>query len=332
LKDRLMIRKLELTLLVSSLCGAPSHAVTFDWAHVGNPGNVADTEVMVFDGTTGYGSVAYSYRISKHEVTNAQYTEFLNAVAATDPYELYSTEMASTTWGGITRSGTSGSYSYAVKPAVGSYAYDNKPVVFVSFIDAMRFVNWLHNNQGAGDTETGVYNISDGLSETRSPNAKYWIPSEDEWYKAAYHDASAGTAGVYFDYPTGINLEPNNNEPSADTGNSANFDRAFTTGGYPLTDVGAYSLSISPYRTFDQGGNVAEWNEGVTGSSARVLRGGSWDVTLLGSDLLRASHPRSGTPDGGSRTVGFRVAAVPEPNSVLMAALAAIGLLMRKRA
>jgi len=52
-----------------------SAAVTFGWAAVGNPGNLAEVQ----PGGT-FGAVDYSYRFSKHEVTNRQYTEFLNAV------------------------------------------------------------------------------------------------------------------------------------------------------------------------------------------------------------------------------------------------------------
>ena len=203
-KDRLMIRNLALTLLFTAVCCAPAKAATFDWATVGTPGNADDTH------GDGYGGVDYTYRISKHEVTNAQYTEFLNAVAATDTYGLYNTAMGSDSWGGITRSGDSGSYTYSVKaPAVGhgpggsDYTYDNKPMVYVSFIDAMRFVNWLHNGQGSGGTESGVYTIGTGTNEVRSAGAKFWIPSEDEWYKAAYYDPNGnGGSGAYYDYPT----------------------------------------------------------------------------------------------------------------------------------
>ena len=72
----------------------------------------------------------------------------------------------------------------------------------------MRFTNWLHNGQGDGDTETGTYAIGNGLNEVRSADARYWILSENEWYKAAYHDASAGTVGIYFDYATGSDTAP----------------------------------------------------------------------------------------------------------------------------
>ncbi len=131
------------------------------------------------------GAVDYNYRISKHEVTNAQYTDFLNAVADADPNGLYSTYMGSSTRGGIVRSGSATSYTYTVKseaagqgPGGTDYTYADKPVVCVSYFDAMRFTNWLENDQptgaqGSGTTEAGVYTISNGVSETRAPDATY---------------------------------------------------------------------------------------------------------------------------------------------------------------
>jgi hypothetical protein len=102
-----------LLLLTTLLMASPSLAVTIDWVQVGNPGNAADTP-----STNCYaascGSVASSYFISKYEVTNAQYVEFLNAKAAADPLLLYSPFMDTNPTGGITRSGISGSYTYAV--------------------------------------------------------------------------------------------------------------------------------------------------------------------------------------------------------------------------
>ncbi len=79
-----------ITFLALFSCSATAHAVvTFDWATVGNAGNTADN--------TGYGAVSYSYRISKHEVTNTQYTAFLNAVdpMGTNPNSVYSNSMGS---------------------------------------------------------------------------------------------------------------------------------------------------------------------------------------------------------------------------------------------
>ncbi len=100
-----MIRTLILSLLLAAVAAMPAAAgtVAFDFAQVGNAGNAPDP-------TTGYGAVAYNYAISKTEVTNAQYAEFLNAVAATDNFggsdpTLYNTSMGFNALGGITRSG-----------------------------------------------------------------------------------------------------------------------------------------------------------------------------------------------------------------------------------
>ena len=309
-----------------------SHAITIDWAIVGDIGN-ADAEDTIV------GGVDYEYRISKHEVTNSQYAEFLNATAATDTFGLYTTEMGSQTWGGITRSGSSGSYSYSVKsdavgqgPGGSDYTYANKPVVYVSWYDTIRFANWLTS----GTTESGAYTITGGGSNSGTVTVPdhstfaagsdtFFLPSEDEWVKAAYYDGGSST---YFGYATGTDIKPNNNLPSADTGNSANFDYGGLTTGdssYPLTDVGDYGLSASPYGTFDQAGNVFEWNEDLVKVSNRVLRGGSWGGDSLGS-------PLNFFPAGEINEIGFRIASsaeatpVPEPSTYLMAAIGLLGL------
>jgi hypothetical protein len=147
-----------------------SAIVTIDWVTVGDPGNTADW--------MGYGAVAHVYRISKYEKTNAQYAEFLNAVARTDTYDLYNADMSSG-YGGITRSGSSGSYTYA--PIAGREAM---PVNYVSWYDSLRFVNWLHNGQPTGEqdsttTEGGAYTMitesyPGGLFITRNAGACWY--------------------------------------------------------------------------------------------------------------------------------------------------------------
>lgn len=328
-----MIRTLIPFLLLAAVAALPAAAgpVSFDFAPVGNAGNAADPE-------TGFGAISYNYAISKTEVTNAQYVEFLNAVAATDRFggadpTLYSTFMRLSRWGGITRSGAVGSYTYTTKPNMA-----DKPVNYVSFFDAMRFTNWLHNGQGAGDTETGAYTIGSGLDEVRSADAKFWIPSEDEWYKAAFHDASVGTDGVYFDYATG-----SDSVPTIATANSVgrisnpgvgvvNYRSGANWNGTRLgnvTTVGSAGTdSMSPYGTFDQNGNVWEWTEAVISSSFRGLRGGTWSAR---SNFLRADDRSNFNPTVDFGLAGFRVATVPEPSAVRIVVLAAGGLLLRRR-
>jgi formylglycine-generating enzyme required for sulfatase activity len=162
---------------------------------VGNAGNPNDI--------TGYGGVNYQYQIGKYCVTNSDYEDFLDAVAATDSYGLYSVNMGSNARGGIARSGSSGSYTYSTRANMCA-----KPVNFVSWFDAARYCNWLHNNYGS--TETGAYTLNganDGNAVAKNPGALYWIPTENEWYKAAYHK-SGGTNTGYWLYATQSNATP----------------------------------------------------------------------------------------------------------------------------
>ena len=157
-------------------------AVTIDWVIVGDPGNAPDD--------TGRGRVDYVYRIGKYEVTNSQYCEFLNSVAASDTYGLYNPEMASGYGGtgGITRSGTPGSYTYSARAG-----HANMPVNYVSYYDSLRFVNWLANGQISGSqdsstTEDGAYTFTGATSASgRKPGAEVFLTSEDGWQKAAFY-------------------------------------------------------------------------------------------------------------------------------------------------
>jgi len=265
---------------VIGLLAGTASALNMETVPVGNPGNAPDTRSAV----PGYGSVGYAYNIGKHEVTAGQYSEFLNKVAATDTYGLYNTNMWSNEYGcKIQRSGTPGSYTYNV-----ASDWANRPVNYVSWGDAARFANWLHNGQpsgaqGAGTTETGAYTLNGAMTNaellaiTRNADWKWAITSEDEWYKAAYHK-NDGVTGNYWDYPTSSNSRPSNvlGNPTDPGNNATYYNSGYTIGSpYWRTEVGAHENSDSPYGTYDQGGNALEWNEAVLYGSYRGLRGGS---------------------------------------------------------
>jgi formylglycine-generating enzyme required for sulfatase activity len=322
-----MLRLASLVLVLSF--SWPAWAVTMSWTSVGNPGNACDPQPG--SGLSGcFGSVGYTYSISKHEVTNAQYAEFLNAKATSDPYGLYDPLMASavaSNFGGILRSESSGSYTYSVIPG-----RENKPVNFISWYDAVRFANWLNNGQGSADTETGAYrllggtaNPSNGTTVTRNAVATIVLPSEDEWYKAAYYNASTTSYSIY---PTNSSALPVCALPTA-TPNRANCDRAFMDGDF--TDVGSYTGSSSFYGTFDQGGNVEEWNEAIVFLSPRIYRGGSStsSASLLGSDWRKF---RSADNDPGLDRNGFRLVLLPEPSTGLLVIAGLLGLAGWRRA
>ena len=167
----------------------PASAITVDMVAVGNPGNGCDSQSQGC-----FGAVTYHYQIGKHEITNAQYAAFLNAVAATDTNGLYNTDMGSSQ---ITRTGSPGSYSYTAVAGNG-----NQPITSFSFYDALRFANWLHNGQPTGaqnasTTEDGAYTFTGPTTVgARKAGALFALANENEWYKAAYYNGSA-----YFDYP-----------------------------------------------------------------------------------------------------------------------------------
>jgi formylglycine-generating enzyme len=332
-----MIQSQMLAGLMVGLVTAAAQAspVTFDWALVGNPGNDSDDTTL--------GRVNYSYAISKTEVTNSQYATFLNAAdpEGTNSKALYNPEMAGDFGGIELHAGAAAGGKYVAMAGRGQ-----KPVTYVSFFDAMRFVNWLHSGQGPagspwGETETGVYRIGNGIKEVRLART-YWIPSQNEWYKAAYHDATSGAEGVYFDYANASNILPVSDQPGDDPsatnyfyddGIENGFNDGFAAFGSaelipgmsPLTDVGAYVDATSPYGTFDQGGNVKEWTEKAAGSALRVVEGGSW------STVLRAGSPDYQFPSDELATLGFRVASVPEPCAAILASMALLRRVERRR-
>ena len=334
-----MCERLTIILVLLACASGTARAVTIATVPVDNPGNAPDTRYE----SPGYGAVGYYYRIGTYEVTASQYTGFLNAVAKTDTYGLYNTYMdtANDSYGcNIKRSGTPGSYTYSVAPD-----WANRPVNYVSFWDASRFSNWLNNGQPTGaqsasTTEDGSYTLNgytswDGRTIQRNAGARWVLPSEDEWYKAAYHK-NDGVTGNYWDYPTGTNSKPSNVLRNPDPGNNANYYDFYGTGTggetigrpYARTEVGAFANSLSSYGTFDQGGNVWEWDEAISDSSIRVLRGGSFNDDY-GYLLARRHIDRF--PDEEYIAYGFRVAYIPEPATIVMLALAGVGMLRRRK-
>jgi len=317
----------RLGLLASAIflsLAATASAFVIDWVTVGAPGNAPQS-------FTGLGAVATTFRISKTEITNVQYARFLNDVAASDPNAVYNLGMSNDPTGGIIRSGFVGNWSYSAK--VGR---ENWPVDFVTFYSALRFANWLHNGQpvgpqDTGTTEDGAYTITAaGImanSIVRNPGAKVFIPSVDEWYKAAFYDAASAS---YYDNATGPNVAFTSTQcalpgPTLNTGNCLSIAGN-------LTPVGSYTGSPSPNGTFDQAGNVDEWNETIFSFGRRGKRGGTWSGPAKGNGTANSTGLPFPAPPFYT---GIRVAStfVPEPAAGLlqMAALFALGLLRRLR-
>ncbi|MEQ9380023.1 MAG: hypothetical protein RJP95_04115, partial [Pirellulales bacterium] len=202
--------------------------------------------------------------------------------------------------------------------------------------------NWLHNGQGTGDTETGAYTLlggtptpSNGSSITRNFGATWFLTSEDEWYKAAYYQPAAegGDSDDYWLYPTASNSAPtvatansvgDISNPGANVANRS-FGADWNSQNGNVTTVGsAGPLSESFYGTSDQGGNVWEWNESLESGLFRGLRGSSFNGL---ADFLSASFPFSNNPTSLDFSVGFRVATVPEPSTLVLASCGLFSLI-----
>lgn len=290
---------LALSLLLIS---ASRPALAIQWLEVGNRENSCDARLAHCPG-----SVDYTYEISRFETTSSEYAEFLNAVASSDPHGLYHPSMGTDPLGSILRSGEDGAFSYSLRPG-----RENMPANFVSFYDAIRFANWTNNGRGSSDTETGSYTISredlTGISVLRNPDSHVFLPNEDEWYKAAYHQ---GLTDEWIDYPApaGVTLACSA-DPDAGGANCGNA----LTGPSP---VGNYSATIGPYGTLDQGGNLSELTETLSdGFGFRLQLGGAFGSTA--NDLSFAGGSAVSPSLELDRT-GFRlVRAVPEPSTGLL--------------
>lgn len=322
LNKRMMVRTILIIVSVIPLSEVNAASVNYEMVAVANPGNVNDK--------TGFGAVAYNYAIGKYEVTIGQYAVFLNAVAKeSDPYLLWNKSMKVANVQGIDRTGSVGNYTYTVMVTSSTNASsESMPITGVSWFNAARFANWMANGQpvgaeSSGTTENGAYALNGAINgeavakNILNPNTAaapvFYIPLENEWYKAAYYNGS----GTYYTYATQSNNLPSNVVGSgmvnhsnylADAGNGycVSQSQLLSSTQTYLTDVGLFTDSQSHYGTFDQTGNVWEWNDlDGKASKLRGLKGAAWTST---PPYMVSSYRLIAVPSSISVNVGFRLA------------------------
>ena len=283
--------------------GSGANAFSIDFVEIGNPGNVADT--------TGFpnpvGSVGYVYNISKYEISRSM----IENANATGTLGITLNDLAS--FGGN---------------------YPNRPANGISWYEAAKFVNYLNIQAGSVSAykfdSNGMFQIWSSFdvgfnssNPFRNPNAKYWLPSTDEWYKAAYGSPS----GQWYNYPNGSDSPPD--IITNGTTGSVHW-LAPSVGPADINDAGG----LSSWGIMAQGGNIGEWMEtaydGINDSASenRANRGGSW---YSNSNFQLSTSQLSFDPateiDNGT---GFRVAGVPEPSAVSLLAIGLGGLAMMR--
>ncbi len=261
---------------------------------VGDAGNNPDD--------TGFGSVSYVYKIAKYEITYDEYCEFLNAVAKTDTYTLFQAGTGPRV--GMTRSGSSGSYVYTVDADFGNKPFNLK----VDWFKLARYCNWLHNgkpigSQNSSTTEGGAYTLNGANGPTDwilvNSGAAYRIPTEDEWYKAAYYKGG-GTIAGYWSFATQSETIPNTLTASS-------------TGDGILPNVmgaSGIALSYSIYNTTTTGGSLGggtatpatRYNITATGGS---LGGGTVTPTVRYNITATGGSSGGGT---ATATVRYNIA------------------------
>jgi formylglycine-generating enzyme required for sulfatase activity len=287
--------------------GTGANTFTMGFVTIGSPGNAADD--------TGFGSVGHTYRMGVHEVSRGMINAY-NTLSGGPTLTMQ--DMTSQGGNGVSR------------PATG-----------ISWNEAARFVNWLNTSSGysaAYKFTTGGFNDNIALWQAgdagynaanpfRNTDAHYFLPSEDEWYKAAYYDPNKNGGAGYWNYATASDTLPTA-VGSGTTSNTA----VYSSQGSPANITTAGGLSA--YGTMAQNGNAWEWSESGfdrTNDAAeeeRVLRGGGYNNNA--GTLLASSRNVSLDPIDTARDVGFRVAAIPEPSGFLMTLIGTLGVLLRR--
>jgi formylglycine-generating enzyme required for sulfatase activity len=270
--------------------GSGASSFEIEFVTIGNPGNPPDAN------PNPAGAVPYEYRIGKYEVSEQMIAK-------------------ANTLGGL------GITTDARGP--------DFPATSVTWYEAARFVNWLNTSTGSGPAykfdEAGNFQLwnemdagFDPANLYRNRLAKYFLPSLNEWHKAAYYDP---VAGVYYDYPTGSDSVPDGIDFVGDSVFEAIF---FDGGGTENQPNEIFNAGVlSPYGTAAQGGNVREFQEtafdrlNTFPNEHRGAAGGSMNDS---SNVMAAFNSAEGrAPLAESPIVGFRVATVvPEPTISLL--------------
>lgn len=292
--------------------GAGPNTFTVDFVNIGNPGNADDAGAGGGLYSSPYGGVAYGYRMGKFEISQEQ----------------------------VEKASTGGLVGMLPSPHTGAEPTSR------NWLQAAAFVNWLNTTTGhqaaynltySGSWSMTLWSSGDawqtgGENRYRHKDAYYFLPSEDEWYKAAYHQNDGMTAN-YWDYATGSNSVPTQ-ELTGGTipGSAVFFDPVAIVNPGDPTDANLAG-GLSAYGTMGQNGNLSEWTEsdlaGVNGSAnaTRVTRGGAWNGP---ESYLRSSDRVIGDPNL-DHFHGFRVASIPEPTTALLLFSSGVLFVLRRQ-
>ncbi len=264
----------------------------------------------------GRGAVAYEYRIAEGEVTTAQWVAFINAVYVHTNLPI---DVGLPVFWGAEVDPTYSGPGMQFRPWVGDPQAGRFPVTGITWLEAAMYCNWLHNgrSEDLASITNGVYDVFDPTQETRHPGARYWIPSHDEWLKAAYYDPAADRWNLY---STGSDQPAPGGLPGAGDANVA--FRLPDYGEYRIP-TGSYPQTRSPWGLLDTAGSAKEFTETLCfdpGPPVFYLR------AIMGSNAGGPVEEDYGgslgvlDPDTFTLYMGLRIAAAVESSCAACAA------------
>jgi formylglycine-generating enzyme required for sulfatase activity len=312
----------------------PAHAADangFEWCDITAPGNAAYPGNR-FGVNAGRGSVAYSYRMAKHEVTTGQWLEFYNTFSTQSDALDHTMRSNTGTWPTL-----ADTFYPFTEPGDRRVLNPNIPnagrvaVKGMSWRIAALYCNWLHHDRSSdwNTIQTGAYDARtfgqnpDGTFTdqlTRSAGARFWIPSLDEWMKAVYFDPANG--GVWWN-------QPNSSNTPLVPGYPGMGQTSATLGSTEWIPTGSYPDVRTPWGLLDASGSASEWTEEVAFAGFGRLTGGSGD-----------NDGTTSADDAGSQkaaafyqaNIGVRIASViPNPSSIAVMAACLLCRMTRSR-
>jgi formylglycine-generating enzyme required for sulfatase activity len=318
-----------------------------EFVTVGDPGNPAWTGG---GSNNGRGAVDYEFRIGKFEVTTAQWAEFMNAALDRPSADRIPHVFAPSQWGAVGATPQNPGGQRFTVPA----GREMIPTGGVDWRTSAIFCNWLHNGKGTSRESflSGAYDVSTfgyfmgGSTFTdqiiRSPGARYYIPSLDEWMKAAHWspDRNGSGQGGWYLYSNSSD-DPYTYAPPPGMGHGGTANAVWGDFSYPglspyNVPLGAYVGVTSPWGLYDAAGGTSEWTEGVFQipdemfPRSRFYEGSAWGFGASFSDHAR-SPGGSIFPSYSGSDMGLRIAAVvPNPASLMMVLPGMLAIVTRR--
>lgn len=328
-----------MALIASAALASPPPDYDFDWATIGNINNRAYDREDPYGETVGRGSVPYVYRMSRMEITTAQWREFANAMAPLG--ETFRIGDGPDFWGAWRTGGPGGPFT--LRPDIANP--ETMPVIGISWYNAARYCNWLHNGKalslealvtGAYDTTTWRIDPNTGrqlADEHHLPGAKFWIPTRSEWIKAAHYDPTKDGVGGWW-------LYPNRSDTPLIFDTVANGGQSNATL-RPGDDLSIHGLGLYPdqqsyYGLLDLSGGAMEWLEEFLDdpqlSQASRRLDGTTTFRAFGPAVLDLAYEFTGLNAASESTGGLRIASsIPGPPACVLIVLGTLTIHTQRR-